>query len=350
MAKLNQLKLFFWNIDPGYFNLKQAIKTIAGILITVGILYPDEMVARLMAGMVCGISMQGVVAKTRRGRVLQVFLFDLGYFAAFSLGLFVRDHPIHTAIALASLGFIVNYIRRFDLEKSFAPMMTWLLCFTATILPFQNVEQAWGHLDAILIGLIVSATMILLVFPENYPTLFLQNSNRLFKVLGEGMAELRHVFLMASCKQDVISARPLVKIQENLAQLIDTSQTIEQNPVFGKKSAQVHEMLAHQYGLLNAYALLVDAYHAIEALHYPLSAQMQLAIGQSCKEFSQLFLQMNVRPDYSIASSLHRCQLPNLAAHIDKTAHLQPELIMALLNLKLGLDLLNRHTMKLAVL
>lgn len=139
------MRAFFWSMDPGHFQLKQSLKTILAILISLWLMRDEAMITKLMAGAAAGFSMQGVVARTWMMRITHVIFFMLINSVAFSLGLLVRESPVGTAITLVILGFLVNYIRRFGLENSLAPLMAWVLCFLATILPFQHTADAWNH-------------------------------------------------------------------------------------------------------------------------------------------------------------------------------------------------------------
>ena len=187
-----QFPALLWDKDPGYFRLKQAIKTVIAILMTLFLVRNEPLFGKLMASLACGFSMQGVNAKKLSWRIAQVICFDVVYFLCFMLGLVVRDAPNLTAVILVILGFTVNYLRQYGLQNSMAPMMAWVLCFFATILPANSSHEVWLHLYALIIGLVVSAAVSIFIFPENYNQLFVDNTNRLLQLLSRGMSEMRY--------------------------------------------------------------------------------------------------------------------------------------------------------------
>ena len=341
MATVKSLHNSLWSIDPGYFNLKQACKTILAIAVSLWIVRDATTLTKLLAGLASGFSMEGIVAKTWPGRLVRVLALDFSYFAGFSLGLFVRDSANLTALTLVALGFLVNYIRRFNLESSMAPMKVWLLCFLATILPFTHAGQAWAHIHGLLVGLLVSA-VITFIFPENYPRLLIDNTNRFFSNLAQGLRDMR-LYVLVPVQETNFTDLSFFQTKMILMELIDSSQTIQPSKVFAGKEKEINSILIYQYGLLSAYSLMVDAYHTLWKYQHQISRPSQVVLSQITKQFAQLFTNLTMDANYKIVSDCSGCFLPNLAQRLGKTSLTDPMLVMVLLNLKLSFDLLNHH-------
>lgn len=344
MHTLNQFRVYLWNVDPGYFNLKQALRTVLAIIISVGITYDKGILTSLLAGIVGGISVQGVVAETWILKLLHIVVFDFIYFAVFILGLMVRDSADWTALTLVVLGFFANYIRRFGLENSMAPMMGWTLCFLATTLPFSSTDEAWRHMYGLLVGFGVSAVIILFVFPENYSRLFVKNSNRFFQTLSSGMAEIRRYLLISNRKTMHVTDLPFESIKTTLMQLVNTNQAIQLNRKTAKTEKQFSYIVSHQYALVHAYTLLIDALwiHSNE-----MSRSAQLAISLVCKQFATLLAAIGMHADFTVSKDSSFCFLPDLAKKLGLAPADNPAVIMLLLNCKLGFELMNQHIIQL---
>ncbi|MCE3043660.1 hypothetical protein [Legionella sp. 16cNR16C] len=342
MTPIRKLRLFLWGVDPGYFRLKHALKTVMAILITLTLSIKEPLFGKLMAGIACGFSLQGIIAKSFALRVIQVIVFDLVYFMVFILGLKVRDSHNMTALVLIGLGFAVNYCRRFGLQNSMAPMMAWILCFFATILPFDTPDAAWMHLHALIIGLLVAALVAIFIFPENYPKLYIKNSNRLFKLLARGMREIRYYLV----KRDVIQSfekLSFVRLKHNMNHLLDSNQTIEQSDVFDSYQSTVSEILVHQYAFVSAYTMMVEAYHVIKIYDYQLPRSVRLSLVVINRRLAALFDAVRMRKDFVIRYERVKVSLRQLDESMSHELLTEPTLVMALLNLKLTFNLLNQH-------
>ncbi|WP_133130971.1 hypothetical protein [Legionella yabuuchiae] len=346
MRAINSFRTFFWNIDPGYFNVKLATKTILAIVISLWLVRDEPMLTKMLAGIGSGFAMQGVVAKSTRFRALHVLTFDAFYFAVFSLGLMVRDSQVWTAIILTMLGFLVNYIRRFGLEKSIAPFMVWILCFLATILPFNGAQEAWGNIYGLLVGLGVSAGVILFVFPDNYRQLFLNNTNLFFHSLSEGMNQLRTNILLDNPIDD-FNELPFVRIKLVLKQLADLNQTIIHSSAFQQEETKLSYITADLFALINAYSLAVDACHVLWQKHLSLPAPTRLALSLMCKQCAKFFSFLYINSDFVIQKTSDYRFSPNLGERLGKIPSVESDLIIILLNFKLSFELLNQSAAKL---
>ncbi|GGI82826.1 hypothetical protein [Legionella impletisoli] len=346
MRAINSFRSFFWNIDPGYFNLKLATKTILAIVISLWIVRDEPMLTNLLAGIGSGFAMQGVVAKTMRYRAFHVFAFDVFYFTVFILGLMVRESPIWSAVLLTVLGFMVNYIRRFGLEKSIAPFMVWILCFLATILPFKSAETAWPHVYGLLVGLGVSAGVILFVFPDNYRQLFLNNTNLFFKALSEGMNELRAQLLLDKPIRDYCDVS-FVRIKQTLKKLADLNQTIIHSSAFVEEETQLSYSTADLFALINAYSLALDAFYDLWQKNLDIPRATRLTLCLMCKQCAKFFSFLHMNPDFLIHKTKAYRFIPNLGERLGKTPSVRPDLIIALLNFKLSFELLSQSATKL---
>ncbi|STX52503.1 Uncharacterised protein [Legionella busanensis] len=344
--RFKQIPILLWNIDPGYFYLKHAVKTIFAILTTLVLLNQEAFLTKVIGGLVCGFSMQGIVAKSYTGRLIQVTLFNTIYFGLFLLGLYVRDFSNLKSIVLIFLGFGVNYIRRFDLQTSLAPMMMWILCFLATILPVNTNHAIALHLHGVVVGLLVSALTLLLVFPENYTRLFVYNSNRLFHLLALGMLDIERYLLSRS------SIRPLEEkkfsqLKNHLSQLLDTNHVLEQTVSANKQQNKINNILTHQHALIHAYVLMIEAYRILKIHGYHLSNTVRSDLGSINKQFSELLVSLKMHRDYSISGTTKHILFDDLTGELNHQQLSEPTIIMALLNLKLSFNLFNQHIIQL---
>lgn len=333
-------------MDPGYLRLKHAFKTILAILISLSLTKNQSMHMMLIAGIGSGIAMQGIVAKSLPTRLLQILLLYVSYLSAFSLGLYVKDSTFLTTLALMSLGFLVNYIRRFNLESSIAPTMIWLLCFLATILPLNSSDPLSNTLEALLIGMGVSGLVFLIIFPENYNQLFILNANHLFEELGVGLSDLRR---RLGNKDKTINFEDSIAFQqiERLEHLLDSSQNLSDNLMFLHKKSSILNALLHQYALTNAYKIIVESYQRIQCEQIKIPRHIHYALTLLNRDFSKLFFSVSMQKDYSIHMTRSMVSLKNWTDKLNEKPPKDPELIMLLLNLKLGFHLFNKNLTKL---
>ena len=332
-----------WDIDPGYFRLKHAIKTIGAILVTLGFMQHETLSLQLMASIITGFSMQGVVEKALSLRLVQIIALNGIYFLSFLLGLVVRDSANATAIALVFLGFTVNYLRRFGLQTSMAPMMAWSLCFFATTLPLPETRDVWSYSYAVIIALIVSASVNAFFLPENYHRLFIINSNRLFKALFQGMYEIRrHLVQMHQndkpIQLDVFESCAFTNLSKTMSALLDSNQSIAEDSFFAKKHPQMEYVLMQQYALVNAYLMMLDTYRSLD---FSLSSQERREVSKLYRHFARLFASMVMGNNCDVLSN--NTLVPLASFGKEKTGLPVSESIIILLNLKLGFSLFNRH-------
>ncbi len=336
---------FLWGIDPGYFRLKHAIKTVLAILLALWWVQDEHLYSILLAGIACGFSMQGIVAKPLRSRFIQVLIFHSFYFSAFMLGLWVRDSADWTGLVLVLLGFAVNYGRRFDLQHSMAPMMAWSICFLATILPFGDTSQAYDNIYGFVVGLIVSAIFILLIFPDNYANLYVRNSNRIFRMLGYGMNQMRR-YLIQYNKQFEFRRTPFANFKTDLLRLLDSNQMIEQSEIFGEQQRYVNFILIHEYALCNAFFMITDALQVLWQHDQRLPYRTRVALNHLCRQFNRLFKSVSMKTDYTVHAHHHLIAMQRFTERLSQKPATDPQVVICLLNLKLGFVLLNQHLKK----
>ncbi len=341
MLKFNQLRTYFWHIDPGYFNLNQAVKTILAILLALWLVRGEHVVTKVIAGVVSGASVQGVIATSLASRIVHIVVFDVLYFTALALGYVARGSPSGIAILLVLWGFFVNYIRRFGLDNSKAPLMAWTLCFLATIVPLNESVRLNEILYGVFVGFFVSGLVITCIFPENYSQLFINNSNRFFQNLAEGLEEMRCYAWTLNEKKFITP--PFVSRSATLENLLSNNQAIQQNMVFTEAQKKISHVLMHQYALQNAYSLMAELYRTLWAHHRQLPHEAVLAINFISEEFIRLFSTTKVSKNFIVSTECPIIFLPNLAEKLGKVSLTEPAIIMVLLNFKLSFDLLSQH-------
>ncbi|KTD32696.1 hypothetical protein [Legionella israelensis] len=345
MNKLHRFLALLWNMDPGYIQLKRATKTVVAIIISLWITSDHSRNAMLVAAIGSGISMQGIIAKAFWQRIGQLILFDVCYFFAFILGLLVKNSPHLTALTLVFLGFTVNYIRKFNLQKSIAPMMFWLLCFFATILPFSHSMQHWEVLQGLIIGLAVSALVFLLVFPENYCRLFILNANRIFESLAIGLSDLREQLIRKTAPRNFENTLAFQQ-KELLTHLLESNQAIIDNLNVDDKSP-MNQSFLHQYTLISAYEIILDAYQSIWSEKKALPRYLLIAFSIINKNFAKVCQSTRMKKDYCIHIKHPLFSLEKWTDKVNISPLKDPNLIMLLLHLKLGFHLLNKQLTKL---
>ncbi|KTC85230.1 hypothetical protein [Legionella brunensis] len=337
MLSFKRFQSFLWDIDPGYFSLKQAAKTILAILVVLWFVRNEPILVRAMAGVSCAMSMQGSFAKTFSWRVGQIILFDLFYFASFCLGLSIRDSANLKAIILALLGFTVNYCRRFGLQTHVAPLMIWMLCFIATILPFDSSAQAWKHIHGLIAGLAVSAFVMLVVFPENYRRLYIHNSNRFFKYLAQGLKEMRRYLLLPNLSLD-FEHQTFLRIKDSMNRLLASNRSIDQSDIFDEQHERlIGEVMICKYALAQAYTMMIEAYRSLRIYQHFWSPEIRLSLSLINKQLSQLFASAKMDESYIVRAKVFEISFANFIQKVNQEKITEPRLIMAILNLNLSL-------------
>ncbi|MDI9819876.1 MULTISPECIES: hypothetical protein [unclassified Legionella] len=339
---IKRLPAFLWEIDPGYFRLKQAVKTIIAIVVALWLVGDEPLSTKAIAGVSCGISMQGSFAKAYYWRIVQVISFDLIYFSSFILGLGVRETSGLKAVVFIVLGFVVNYCRRFGLQTNVAPLMVWILCFLATILPLGSAANTWSHIEGLIIGLVVSAVAVLVVFPENYCRLFINNSNRLFQILAGGLKEMRRHLLIPPFAIDFESL-PFVRSKASLNRLLESNLSLDQSELFSSQEKRIGEIIIHQYALVHAYTMMLEAYRNLMKHGYQLPRPIRRYLSQLTRQLVILFGSVRMDNAYKIRSEAINISLTQLGRQLNQERLTDPELIMIILNLKLSFNLLRQQ-------
>ena len=336
---------YFWGIDPGFFQLQHALKSVFAIVLSLWLVRDKSLSVIVMSGIASGISMQGFKGNTFLSRLVYVGALDAVYGLVFLLGFLVRGAPYWTGALLVTLGFAVNYARRFGFCNSRVPMMIWTLCFLATILPFSAFTRLPILLGAIGVGFAASAMVILFVFPENEPRLFVNNSNRFFQDLAQGLLDMRRSMLFLE-ETPTFEKRPYVSQKMVLARLLDSNQMLLNRGVFMEDGIE-SQVLMYQYSLLNTYSLLVDATHVLWERKCPLPRLARLFVGRKCKKFGQIFSSMVLRSSHQVilgSTVTLNTKLPEKLGHV---LWPDPNLLMVLFQFKLGFDLFHQYLDKL---
>lgn len=332
-----------WILDPGGFQLRHATKTILAILCALYWTNQQPAMVQLVAAVTTGFAMQGIVAKTGWARFGQVLVFDSLYFLSFFVGLVVRDAVYWSAFVLVGLGFLVNYVRRFRLETSTAPMGIWTLCFLATILPFPPTSSMHEHLYGVGVGLLVSSGVTILFFPENYSRLFVKNSNQFLRVLAQGMREVRAYLVFMDSEHGVFEQQSFMMSKVTLAQLMDANQTLQQQPIFAHHEQQIDVLVTHQYAIYNAYSLMLDAYQLLWGQRYVLSRARRLMLSRMMRDLERHIAASHMSDTYQVYSLTPLSVLTQFTEKFVRIRTRDQTLILALLNLKLSFSLLEQH-------
>jgi len=343
-----QIRRFFWQIDPGYFRLKLACKTVLAILISLWWTSDQIMITQLMAATASGFSMQGVVAKDFYRRIAQVCLFSVSYFLAFLLGLWARDSVLLTNLVLIGMAFAVNYCRRFNLRYSIAPMMVWMLCFVATILPFPSRSAAIGHIDGLIKGLIVSALVLLFVWPENYKRLFRQNSLVYFSILRDHYRSCARWLATLLVHEDVL---PVKMMRDELSFPLESNRTLETSQILVRNNPRMLNATAQQHALNQAFFLLTESLlnmkRKIEAIPRPLIPLLVDLLYQAGRLFDHLDMNKQLCLIGDVDKRISLNKLNQRLSELDIT---DPQVIMNIMNIKMSIQLINQHIQRWVVL
>lgn len=175
--KTSALANSLWNVDPGYLRLIHAFKTLIAILIALWWFQDASYIEKLFAGIASGFSIQGIESSNRKMQIIQILIYGISYLATFLLGLLVSQSHVLTSITLMCLSFIVIYIRRFGPLFTYGPILAWIFCFLATILPVESLSHGLTNIDGLIIGLLIASLVYLFILPENNVKLVLKNTN-----------------------------------------------------------------------------------------------------------------------------------------------------------------------------
>lgn len=341
VAIARQTRRFFWQIDPGYFRLKLAFKTMLAIFISLWWTRDQVMITQLMAATASGFSMQGVVAKDFYRRIIQVFVFSISYFLAFMIGLWARDTTLHTSLVLIGMAFVVNYCRRFNLRYSIAPMMVWMLCFLATVLPFPSRAVAISHIDGLIKGLIVSASVLLLVWPENYKRLFCQNSIFYFSILRDNYRICARWLSTILINGEVL---PVKTMREELTSPLESNRTLEASQTLSRNNPRMLNATSQQHAFNQAFFLLTEALLSMqrkkELIPLPLVPLLVDLLYQTARLFDNLSMDKNLRLTGDIDQRISVNKLNQRISELDIT---EPQIVMGLMNIKMSIQLINQH-------
>jgi hypothetical protein len=228
-----------------------------------------------------------------------------------------------------------------------APFMFWMVCFMATVLPFQSSSQAMRNFYSLLVGLAVSASVLLFIFPKNYSRLFISNTNRITQLLGKGMEEVRR-YLLKQRGINNFDDLPFVKIVGSLNQMLSSNQGIEDNGIFHEQQKIIDNSLIHFYVLVNAYTMMLESYRVIHKRSFSLSRSTIYRLSIMSKAFSRLYYSIKINSEFSFEYTEQQINLPLMSKIFEGESLTEPALIIALMNLNLSFNLMNYHIKELA--
>lgn len=337
MGILRRVKTTVWIFDPGYLNLKQALKAILSILMVLYVLRKESFLIIVLSALVTGMALQGVVAKKWTAKLIQALLFDALYFAMTTLGFLIRHHPHWVTVILVLLGFLLNYLRRFGLEKSMMPISAWVLCFIPTIYPFNTVDSFWPYGQGVLLGLLISLVVLLFIFPDNERRVFIKNANLLFENLAQGLQEMRFA-LLQGLEQKKFADFPFVARKTKLDKLMDANLGMQTWDSLSPNDP-LPRLLRQQYALVHAYAFLLQIFYGLWQSQPVLARSTKLALCYMSKKMAQQFSNAYVNEKGDV---LNRGG-PLLLSRNLNLVSTDPQLVMILINFKLSFDLLLKH-------
>lgn len=332
---------FFWQIDPGYFRIKLAFKTVLAICISLWWTRDQNLITQLMACTASGFAMQGVIARDFSRRIVQVFILSISYFSAFMLGLWARDSTLLTALVLIIMAFVVNYCRRFNLRNSIAPMMVWMLCFVANIFPFPSKAAAIAHIDGLIKGLIVSAAVLLLIWPENYMRLFRQNSVFYFSLLRDHYRVCAHWLATLFIDE---KALPVKEMREELSYTIESNRTLERTQTITRNNPLMWNATNQQHALNQAFFLLTEALLSIYRKKELLPKSLIPLLVDLLYQAARLFDQLDINKKLELTGNVdQRISVNKLNQHLSKLDITEPQAVLNIMNVKMAIQLINQH-------
>lgn len=251
-----------WEEDPGYFRLKQSCKTLLAVFLIGAITVSAPAYVKLFAAMSAGFSMQTVVGNTRKQQIRFILVAFPVYFLCFTLGFFSKHYPLISNSLLVVLGFFALYVKKYGPEFNSGPIIAWIFAFFGIILPTTALNP-FVVLSSVLLGMLVSATVYLFLFPELKSKLFYTNINKFFKQYAIALQWLAHQLVHRSELEQFRLEREEYK--NYLFRLTVVNGDIVQAAP-GKENSytiRMHQIYVKQYALAKVSSMIMEAFDTL---------------------------------------------------------------------------------------
>lgn len=297
----------FWALDPGYFKLKNALKTTLSLVIVVFLAYTflGKMPA-VLAGFAAIFSTQGVMDDPWEKRLLALSITGVCSLLAYLAAAFLKSHVILLEILLIVLAFFALYVRRFGPRFMVPPINVWAICLVGGILPHEPAHLIIQNGLAYLMGFFVSCIIYFSVFSLDKRSLYYANIDQLKDVFVDSLLWLEQYFINGVPREAFLAKNRA--LQDEIVKLVMINETILE-AMSNANSGAANKFAKNQ---MICYALQKDFSILFEGFSGLLESQMEVA-----KELKQLMLSAFLHLSFLIQQV--KVERKNERVGIDKT-------------------------------
>ncbi len=223
------VELFF--SDPGYLCLKQALKTVTALLLSVAFchFFLENLIA---PPFLIIFLMQAHQGKTKKQKMFTQALAFIVFTMCFFIGVYLKAYSLlvfHSGLIL--LAFLAFYVQRFGERFTRFPLFAWVMYFFALILPPQNSTQLWYNFIGVLMDFPITFILYFYVFPDSNKKIFFDNFRLYYTKCRQMLLVLQSFFqkkisaadFTANMQQKLDGIRDLVLMNQSVFETVETS-------------------------------------------------------------------------------------------------------------------------------
>lgn len=335
-----------WDKDPGYFRIKQGLKTILAILIVMIITFTAPFSVKLVAGITAGFAMQAITGQNQKEQFQFILIAFPIYFLCYLIGYITRNFGMLSDIVLAILGFLAMYVRKFGSKFTFAPILAWTFCFFGVIFSIP-LQEYFLVVYGLLLGLCISGLVFLLIFPEKKQNLYFNNLKLFFNCYSNALQWLAYILMNGTNLKTYNDKK--IALRDRIFHLCLYNGDIAQKYIDSNGYSRLNKLYTKQYALAKNLSMILEGFEHLIITNKILSdivrSHLFTIIAIYATAISNLHIS-DTKSNYVKVSSTLKIIETNLVEFqnlILKSFANNSEFIVPLVNINLALQLIQKN-------
>lgn len=259
---LQNLSKKLWEEDPGYFRIKQSVKTILAIAIISLITIAMPMPVMFFSAITVGFSIQAITGDTQKQQIKFILTAFPLYFICFILGRVTESNQLYSSVLLVFLGFIAIYLKKYGSTFDLAPIIGWAFAFLGIILPpEQQIE--WQILASMIVGFSIAGLTYLFIFPVKKIELYYVNVTKFFKEYCFMLHWLAHVLIHKTTFKDFQEKKIAYKNYIFHLMIVNGEIARNQSDATAIDAERINLIYSKQYALAKVISMIIEGFESL---------------------------------------------------------------------------------------
>lgn len=271
--------------DHGFLRLKQALKTLLVLCLSIAALYQQPLMVKVSACMVTGFGMQCIVGTEQRSQLLSSILAFISLTLCYALGMLSKHIDWMPVIILTIGAFFSFYIQRIGNGYLFTGLFSWSMIFVGTIFPTNSFLAIGQNILGCIISSGIALIINFLIWPRDPKKIFLNNLENYLLISQECIQRLEKSFSRITLQDN---AKFLQEEGYRLRQSILLNQTIiEQIDQYQKDHINhpLRQVFAQQFSLGKAISMLLESSDQLQVYKREIPPAIKKTIAQLLRYF-----------------------------------------------------------------